>query len=312
MGLTVSSCITRDSVRLFNEIFKIFIYMSVEIPAVVPVAGLGTRMLPMSMAIPKEMIPLPVSYRGRIKLVPILHLIYLKLFQAGVTTFYLVISRDKEAIIKYFTPDWEYIERLENIYGKYEEAELLRKLYDTLAKTHIEFIYQEEARGFGPAVYQAREYIESDFIIHPGDDYIIDDEGSNYISRLISYRERFNADVILYVERVDDPRHYGVIKGDEIEEGIYLVTDLVEKPKKPPSDLAITAIYLIDREVLSVMEGLSNKRRSWELVDAVQILLKRGKKVIAVEIENKRRVDVGRPEEYLNSISKCIEMGLRM
>ncbi len=282
--------------------------MKNDIPAVIPVAGLGTRMLPLTKIIPKELLPLPIYYKGVLKLIPILQLIFMKLYEAGIRNYYFIVSRDKEAIVKYLTPDWRYVEELKSKMNKDLESELLENFYKIISESKIKFLYQDKPSGFGPAVYLAREFIESNFIIHPGDDFIIDVKDSNYITRLIDSKEAYNADITLYVERVEDPRHYGVIKGEKIDSNIYEVFDLIEKPKDPPTNLAITAIYLMDVDVFTAMDILSRTSRAWELVDSVRYLMNnKGKKVIAVEIDNEKRIDVGRASEYLKSILKCMK-----
>ncbi len=281
--------------------------MKSPLSAVIPVAGLGTRMLPLTKALPKEMLPLPVLYKSRTVLVPLLHLIILKLHQSGVKRYIIVLSKEKEPIKNYLTTDYEYVRYLKEVEEKSFEAELLEKFYRLLDGVEITYVYQGEPRGFGDAVYHAREYIEDDFIIHPGDDFIIDTSSENYIDRLFNVRERYDADIAVYIEEVEDPRHYGVIRGYQIDIDIYYVEDLIEKPDKPPSNLAITAIYLTKKDILDEMDNLKTSGKKWELVDAVKNLLDKGYKAVAIKIDNQYRIDVGRPSEYIRSIEKTLK-----
>ncbi len=280
--------------------------------AVIPVAGLGTRMLPLTKALPKEMLPLPVEYKGKTVLIPLLHLIMVRLYQAGIKRYIVVLSKDKESIKNYLTPDYEYVKYLREIENKCFEADLLENYYKLLDEIDITYVYQTKPMGFGDAVYQSREYIEGDFIIHPGDDFIIDTGDENYIVRLSKTRERYGADIALYIEEVEDPRHYGVINGRQIDEDVYIVEDLIEKPDKPPSNLAITAIYLTKRDILDEMEKLKSSGDKWELVDAVKNLLIKGYKIIAIKIDDIYRIDVGRPLEYIRSIEKTLKNPIRI
>jgi len=280
--------------------------------AVIPVAGLGTRMLPLTKALPKELLPLPVEYRGRTVLIPLLHLILIRLYNAGIRKYVVVLSRNKESIKNYLTPDHEYLKYLREVEGKNFEADLMEEYYKMLDNIRITYVYQLEPRGFGDAILQAKKYIEGDFIIHPGDDFIIDVEGENYIERLFKTRDKYDADIALYIEEVTDPRHYGVIIGSKIGTNIYEVEDLVEKPEKPPSNLAITAIYLTKMDIMSEMETLKNLGAKWELVDAVRNLLRRGYKIVAVKIDNRYRIDVGRPSEYIKSIEKTLKNPIKI
>ncbi len=272
--------------------------------AVIPVAGLGTRMLPMTKALPKELLPLPAKYRDNTVLIPILHLIFLKLYEAGIRKYILVISRNKESIKNYFSIDYDYLTFLRSKGNRELETEILEEFYNLLEDIDLITIYQEEPRGFGDAVFRAKNYIDGNFIIHPGDDYIIDIGDTNYILDLYRFWRKFNADISFYVEEVEDPRHYGVITGYEITDGIYHVSDLMEKPDIPPTNLAITAIYIATKDLLDEMEMIDKEKRGWELIDAVKNLLMRNYKVIAIKIDNELRIDVGRPVEYIKSIEK--------
>lgn len=285
--------------------------MKEYISAVIPVAGLGTRMLPLTKALPKEMLPLPVKYKGKTVLIPLLHLIMVRLYQAGIRKYVIVLSKNKELIKNYLTVDYEYVEYLIKVENKPYEAELLESLYKLLDEIDITYVYQAEPRGVGDAIYQAREYIETDFIIHPGDDFIIDSGEENYIHRLFKTKKKYGADIVLYIEEVRDPRHYGVIKGYEIGEDVYVVEDMVEKPDIPPSNLAVIAIYLAKRDILDEMEKLKSSYAKWELVDAVKNLLKRDYRIIAIKIDDKYRIDVGRPSEYIRSIQKTLNSPIK-
>lgn len=286
--------------------------MNRNLITVIPVAGLGIRMMPSTKVIPKELLPIPVEYKERIILIPILHLILLKLYQAGIRTFIIILSNNKEIIRDYLTIDYSFIEHLREQENKEFEAQIFEDYYDVLSNIHITFEYQEDPRGFGDAIYQAKKYIQDDFIIHPGDDFIIDEGDKNYIEKLLAIKKRFNSDIVFYIEEVADPRHYGVIIGREIEKDVYRVEDMVEKPTHYTSNLAITAIYLMTRDLLNEMDYLKNIGVEWELIDAVKRLLDKGYTAHAIKIHGDSRIDVGRPTEYVKSIEKALRKNIRI
>ena len=276
--------------------------MSVE-TAVLPIAGIGTRMTPITKAVPKELLPLPVRYGGRIAVIPVIHAVLSKLYGAGIRHLVIVSSPKKTAIERYLSRDEDLLNTLYRE-GKTGEADILEDLHRILDEMDIEMAYQDTPRGFGPAVYLAREYVDGDFIIHTGDDYILDRDRKNYISRLIKIATEHQAPISTYVEKVEDPRHYGVIMGKEIDTGIYLISDIVEKPRNPPSNLAVIAIYRVPIEVFSYMARYEEKGRKWELVDPIRDMIREWAMGIAIEIDSDDRVDVGRPTTYIDGFTR--------
>ncbi|HEW93126.1 MAG TPA: UTP--glucose-1-phosphate uridylyltransferase, partial [Thermoprotei archaeon] len=98
--------------------------------ALLPVAGFGTRLLPSSKEVPKEMFPLVTYYYGRLRPIPVIQIIYETLYDAGIREFYFVISRGKEHIARYFTPHMEYVDMLRNRMNKVDEARMLESFYN--------------------------------------------------------------------------------------------------------------------------------------------------------------------------------------
>jgi len=271
--------------------------------AVLPIAGIGTRMTPLTKAVPKELLPLPTRYGDRITVVPIIHAIISKLYNADLRHLVLVSSPRKTSIERYLSRDEELLRKLYSE-GKTGEAEILEELHKMLDEIEITKVYQEAPRGFGPAVYLAKEYVDSDFIIHTGDDYILDREGDNYVSRLIDVAEDYRAQLSTYVEKVEDPRHYGVISGEEVDTGKYLIRDIVEKPPNPPSNLAVIAIYRAPQELFSYMARYEERGERWELVDPIRDMIRDQARGVAIEISGEDRIDVGRPETYIDGFTR--------
>ncbi len=271
-----------------------------KITSILPIAGMGTRMAPLSKAVPKELLPLPLYKNGEMILIPIIHLIFKVMFKAGIRDYVFVLSKNKDIIKSYFTIDDEYLDLLRTS-GKKLQIEVLDELRKMVDNSRIRYVYQDEPKGFGDAVYLASKQIKTDVIIHPGDDYLLYTE--NYITRMINAKNEVNADIITFVEEVDDPRHYGVIKGVRISDDIYRVLEIYEKPSKPPSKMAVVAIYYLDNSMLKYVEKAAEKGM-WEFTDAISYAIQDGAKVYALKIDHDIRVDVGRPETYLESLFK--------
>ena len=270
--------------------------------ALLPVAGFGTRLLPASKEIPKEMFPVLTYYHGEIRPIPVIQVIYEILYDAGVREFYFVISRGKEHIARYFTPHMEFVDMLRNRLGKDREAEMLEIFYKKLFDTKITFIYQHIQKGFGDAVLHAKNHITNSFVLNAGDDLILM-PSENPIKYLIDIFEEYDADIALYIEEVNNPRHYGVVDGKEVSDKVYEIKKIIEKPIHPPTNLAVVAIYIFKPLIFTALEEVS-RYEGWELVDAVQYMIDKGYKVIGVKLDNAKRLDTGRPEKYYQTLTE--------
>jgi len=270
--------------------------------ALLPVAGFGTRLLPASKEIPKEMFPVLTYYHGEIRPIPVIQVIYEILYDAGVREFYFVISRGKEHIARYFTPHMEFVDMLRNRLGKDREAEMLEIFYKKLFDTKITFIYQHIQKGFGDAVLHAKNHITNSFVLNAGDDLCLM-PSENPIKYLIDIFEEYDADIALYIEEVNNPRHYGVVDGKEVSDKVYEIKKIIEKPIHPPTNLAVVAIYIFKPLIFTALEEVS-RYEGWELVDAVQYMIDKGYKVIGVKLDNAKRLDTGRPEKYYQTLTE--------
>jgi len=264
--------------------------------AIIPAAGLGTRVLPASKAIPKEMFPIPHRFGDKYMLYPMIHLIFDALYNVGIRNFCFVISPSKEKIREYFKPDQEFIDNLIDL-GKEYEAKVLKEFYSRLSRCKISFRIQEEPLGVGDAVLRGRKFVgDNNFMISMGDDLILGEEGNVY-KKLIDIFNSRKADGVVLVKEVDDPRHYGVVIGKKVSGSLYKVEKIIEKPETPVSNLAILGIYVLKPWVFDVMEGM-REYRGWELTDAVDEMAKKGE-MLAYKAENIHRIDIGRVETYI-------------
>ena len=267
--------------------------------AIIPAAGLGTRMLPYTKEVPKEMLPVVVKTNVSFEFKPVLHFIFDALYNVGVRYFYFIVGRGKRIIEDYFTPDWNYVDHLDNL-GKFELAQKLRSFYERLENSNILMINQPSPKGFGDAVLRAAPFMASDtFFIHAGDDILYPNHSNNLLM-MIKHFEKHGLDGILLYEKVSNPQMYGVIIGEELEDHI-IVKRVIEKPKVPPSNNAIVAIYLFNSSLFHALRKTKPLSGEHQLTDAIDLLLKMNKSVHALRVRG-NRVDLGLPIHYLDAM----------
>jgi UTP--glucose-1-phosphate uridylyltransferase len=203
--------------------------------AVLPAAGLGTRFLPATKAQPKEMLPLVDK--------PLIQYVVEEAVAAGIENIIIVTGRGKSAIEDHFDVSYE-LERFLDERGKPEELAIVRGISELI---HVSYVRQKEALGLGHAVAVAEQLVgDEPFAVLLGDDLI--EAEVPCIKQMIAVYEELQAPV-LAVQRVppEEIASYGVIAGQRVNERLYRVTDMVEKPprEKAPSDLAIIGRYVL-------------------------------------------------------------------
>ncbi|ABL88659.1 UDP-glucose pyrophosphorylase [Pyrobaculum islandicum DSM 4184] len=262
--------------------------------AVVAAAGLGTRLLPASKEVPKEMFPVFVWEGGSLLVKPVLQVVFEQLFDAGVREFCFVVGRGKRAVEDYFTPDWGLVEYLERA-GKAEAAGALARFYERVEASAIFYVNQPKPLGFGHAVLTAEPFIHGDFVVAAGDTFLMDGAP---LAALVS-----SPPMAIMVKEVEDPRQYGVA----VVEGGRVVR-VVEKPRDPPSRLAILPFYKLPsdffRYLRRVRPGVGGEI---QLTDAIQLAIEEGVEARPV-FYGGEYVDVGTPQTYL----KALELALHV
>lgn len=264
------------------------------VKGVIPVAGMGTRLLPATKSQPKEM--LPVGRR------PVVQYVVEELQAAGLDQLLFVTGRKKTAIEDHFDPDPELVRTL-STGGGYA---LLEELAFTETDTRFFYTRQSTPRGLGDAVNHAREFVgDEHFVVALGDSIIRDYDGSAYLRSLMEAHLSADAACTVAVEEVarEDVYRYGVIKpSGEVGAGAFEVDDLVEKPRveAAPSNLAIAARYAFSPAIFDALARTAPDRNGeLQLTDAIKLLLQLGHRVIAVPLrEGERRYDIGNFESY--------------
>ncbi|MCT6839710.1 MAG: UTP--glucose-1-phosphate uridylyltransferase, partial [Apilactobacillus kunkeei] len=211
--------------------------------AIIPAAGLGTRFLPETKAMPKEMLPVVDK--------PAIQLIVEEAIASGITDILIIIGKGKRAIEDHFDSNTELELNLESK-GK---DEMLKAVKETNG-LNIYFKRQEHPNGLGDAVHTAKSFVGEDpFVIMLGDDLMTDE--TPLTKQLIdSYEETGSSTLAVMKVPHEDTSKYGVINpAKEVSDGLYDVTNFVEKPnpEDAPSDLAIIGRYLLTADIFDIL-----------------------------------------------------------
>jgi UTP--glucose-1-phosphate uridylyltransferase len=263
--------------------------------AIIPAAGLGTRFLPATKAMPKEMLPIVDK--------PTIQYIVEEAIEAGIEDIIIVTGKGKRAIEDHFDISFE----LEQNLLEKEKYEILEKVQAS-SKVEIHYIRQKEPRGLGHAVWCARKFIgDEPFAVLLGDDIIQSDVPG--VEQLIKQYELTHSSVIGVQEVPENEAYrYGIVDPVEQDGRRYQVRNFVEKPAKgtQPSNLAIMGRYLLTPEIFEFLaEQEIGAGGEIQLTDAIQKLNKI-QRVYAYDFEGKR-YDVG---EKLGFITTTIDFAL--
>ena len=263
--------------------------------AVIPAAGLGTRFLPATKAMPKEMLPVVDK--------PAIQYVVEEAAQSGIDDILVILGRNKTAISNHF----DSVPELEVILKTKGDDTRLQRVLAASDLADIHFVRQGEPRGLGHAVLRARAHVgDSAFVVMLGDDLI--DEREDLLTRMMAEHERTGAEVIALMEV--DPEHihmYGVATVEPTDNAeVVRVTGLVEKPSREnaPSNLAIIGRYVLTPDVFDILERTEpGKGGEIQLTDALQELVAdpEGPGVYGVVFHGKR-YDTGDRVDYLKAI----------
>ena len=263
---------------------------------VITAAGKGTRLLPFTKEMPKEMMPI-FSNIGKKKMVlPLLQYVYEQLYSMNFRDYCFVVGREKRSIEDHFAPHETYLRDLEGDYKK-----IMKQFYEKLEKSHLVWINQNKPLGFGDAVKRAERYVgKEDFIVHAGDVTILS-KSKHPITRLIeTARKNPDAKVILLCKKIKDFKKYGVPTVKKISNDLFEVKEVIEKPNRPKSEFGILPLYYFRSDIFSSLKKIKvGKGKEFQLTDAIQNLIKEKQKVLAITLnKNEEEIDVGTVESY--------------
>ena len=274
--------------------------------AVITAGGIGTRLLPFSKEIPKEMCPILVNdSNGSTQVKPIIHAVFDQLYRAGVREYFIVVGRGKRAIEEHFTPDMDFVDSLERT-GK--KVNGLRDFYKMLDLSNITFVNQPRPRGFGDAVLRVKPYLSDKFLVHAGDTLVLS-KNDEHLERLKLVHTQNVSDATILLKDMDDPRQFGVVIGQPRADGSVKIFRVVEKPKVPPSKTAIMPIYIFRHSIFKHLSKVkTDNKGEIQLTDAIQSLIYVGKKVVGVKMSGDDFwLDIGSPETFLQTLKLSAE-----
>lgn len=265
--------------------------------AIIPAAGLGTRFLPATKAQPKEMLPIVDK--------PTIQYIVEEAVASGIEEILIITGRNKKSIEDHFDKSVELELELEKS-GKADLLELVRDISDMV---DIHYIRQKEPRGLGHAIHCAKTFVGNEpFAVLLGDDVV--DSKTPCLKQLIDCYSEYKT-TILGVQTVakENVSKYGIVDGIHIEDKVYKVKDLVEKPSvdEAPSNVAILGRYIITPEIFNILENTKpGKGGEIQLTDALKTLISK-EAMYAYNFDGKR-YDVG---DKLGFLQATIEFALK-
>ena len=265
--------------------------------AIIPAAGLGTRFLPATKSQPKEMLPIVDK--------PTLQYIIEEAIESGIEEILIVTGRSKKSIEDHFDRSVELELELEQK-GK---KEMLKMVQDISNMVNIHYIRQKEPKGLGHAIHCAKSFIGNEpFAVLLGDDIV--DAKVPCLKQLINTYDEYKT-TVLGVQEVakEDTDKYGILDVKHIEDRVYKVKDMVEKPsvEEAPSNIAILGRYIITPEIFNILENQEpGKGGEIQLTDALQTLATK-EAIYAYNFEG-RRYDVG---DKLGFLEATVDFALK-
>ena len=259
--------------------------------AVIPAAGLGTRFLPATKSMPKEMLPIIDT--------PIIQFVVEEAIAAGIDDIIIITGRGKKAIEDYFDSSPE----LESHLVKNKKYALLKEIKDISTLVDIHYIRQKEPKGLGDAVLKAEKHVGNEpFAVLLGDDIIKAEIPC--IKQLTNLFGRYNKSIIA-VEEVPKEKvsSYGIIKGRKIEEFVYRIEEIIEKPsvEEAPSNIGTVGRYVLTPAIFDcIKETKPGSGNEIQLTDAIKLLMEK-EDVFAYSFKGKR-YDAGDKTGYVKAI----------
>ena len=252
--------------------------------AVIPAAGLGSRFLPVTKSVPKELLPILEK--------PMLQYVVEEAAEAGIEQVIIVTSPGKESIASYFRPQPDLVRHLADSGAE----DLLEKVVHATGLAEVSFVIQEKPLGLGHAVLTAREAVAGEaFVVILPDDIIAHSPG--VVTQMVTVAQRVGAGVVA-VEPMpwDQVQSYGVVEATAVEDRVYQIHGMVEKPlpEEAPSNLTIVGRYILPPEIFDCLERTPpGAKGEIQLTDGLRSLLD-VQELYAYEFQG-RRYDGGTP-----------------
>jgi len=257
-----------------------------------PSAGYGTRFLPATKSIPKEMLPLVTK--------PLIQYGVEEAISAGCDTMSMVVSKYKKSIEDHFDTNTD----IENSIKGTSKKDLLKPLNNIIENITFSYTRQLEMKGLGHAILTGQTLIgDEPFAVILADD-ICHSKNDSVLKQMINIHEKYPEHCIVAIEEIPkkDTNKYGVISGTLIEDNLYQVKDMIEKPepKDAPSNLAIIGRYILTPNIFDIIKNTKpGKGGEIQITDALLELAKKGK-VLAYKFDG-RRFDCGSIDGFIEA-----------
>ncbi|NAZ70961.1 UTP--glucose-1-phosphate uridylyltransferase GalU [Vibrio toranzoniae] len=262
-----------------------------------PAAGYGTRFLPATKSMPKEMMPVVNK--------PLIEYGVEEAIEAGMDGMCIVTGRGKHSLMDHFDKNYE----LEHQISGTNKEDLLINIRETIEAANFTYIRQREMKGLGHAILTGRELVgDEPFAVVLADDLCVNEQ-QGVLAQMVALYKQFRCSIVAVQEVPEEETHkYGVISGEMIKDNLFRVDDMVEKPEKgtAPSNLAIIGRYILTPDIFELIEQTEpGKGGEIQITDA---LLKQAKAgcVLAYKFKG-QRFDCGSVEGYIEATNYCFE-----
>ena len=269
--------------------------------ALIPAAGFGTRFLPQTKAMPKEMLPIVDK--------PVIQYVVEEVVNSGIENIIIVTGAAKRDIEDHFdAPDQDLIQNLKNG-NKTKALEQIQKISDM---ANFIYIRQKGPYGNGTPVLAGESVIEDEpFAAIWGDEFILSEPPR--LKQMIDVHEKYGGMVIsgVKIEKKEDLKRYGIADLEKVEGNVYKIKRIVEKPEpdQAPSDIATHGAYILPPEIFAALKSLNpGKGGEIWLTDAINKLKDEGVPLYAVVVENGKYYDTGNKLEYMKTV---VELALK-
>lgn len=257
-----------------------------------PAAGYGTRFLPATKTLPKEMLPILTK--------PLIHYGVDEALEAGMDTMGFVTGRGKRALEDYFDISYELEHQISGTKKEY----LLAEIRTLINRCTFTFTRQNEMKGLGDAVLKGKALVQDEaFGVILADDLCVNEEGPSVMAQMVKIYEKYRCTIVAVMEVPKEQiSNYGVIAGNVVEDGIIMVTSMIEKPsvKEAPSNLAIIGRYILTPDIFGILQNTKvGKNGEIQLTDALLSQATNGM-VLAYKFQG-RRFDCGSVEGFVEA-----------
>lgn len=257
-----------------------------------PAAGYGTRFLPATKTLPKEMLPIVTK--------PLIHYGVDEALDAGMDTMAIVTGRGKRALEDYFDISYELEHQIQ---GTSKET-LLEDVREIINKSTFTFTRQKEMRGLGDAIHAGKTLIGNEpFGVILADDLCLNENGEGVLAQMVRIYGKYRCSIVAVMEvEKDEVSKYGIVEGNTIENNLLMVSNMIEKPsvEKAPTNLAIIGRYILTPDIFNLIKQTKpGKNGEIQITDALKSQANKGM-VLAYKFQGKR-FDCGSIDGYVEA-----------